>query len=125
MADNLAVVRQAYESFLEGRLPEMIELLDPAIHWSVPRTVPHGGEFVGLDRVREFFDGVRAAWKPLALDLESVGEVGPDLVAGMATVSGILAGARVSYCAVHVFTVRHGKITRFREYVDLDAPLAG
>ena len=34
------------------------------------------------------------------------------------------AGAADGYCAVHVFTVGDGKITRFREYTDLDAAFA-
>lgn len=125
MAHNIALVRHAYESFLKGDAANVMGLLDPTIVWTVPRTVPHGGVFRGLDGVREFFDGVWAAWKPLALDLETVGEIGPGLVAGMATVAGVLAGGDVSYRVIHVFTVVDGRITRFNEYVDLDAPLAG
>lgn len=125
MADHVAVVDRAYDSFLKGDIDEVMSLLDPSIEWSVPRTVPHGGTFVGLDGVLEFFQGVGAAWRPLQLELETVGAIGPDLVAGMAHVSGLLAGSDVSYSSVHVFTVKDGKITRFREYVDLDAALAG
>jgi ketosteroid isomerase-like protein len=125
MADNIAIVQQAYESFLRGDVRGVVDLLDPEIVWIVPRMVPHGGVFRGIDGVREFFDGVGAAWKPLALDLETVGEIGPGQVAGMAKVSGILAGEDVSYRCIHVFTVDNGKITCFREFLDLDAALAG
>ena len=125
MADNIAIVQHAYESFLKGDVGGVVDLLDPEIVWTVPRSVPHGGVFHGVEGVREFFDGVGAAWRPLGLDLETVGQIGPDLVAGMARVSGVLAGDDVSYTAVHVFTVLDGKITCFRKYLDLDAPLAG
>ena len=125
MADNLAIVQRAYDAFLGGDIREVIDLLDPDIVWSVPRTVPHGGDFRGLDGVREFFSGVGAAWKPLALELHTVGEIGPGRIAGLATVSGILAGSEVSYGTVHVFTLVDGKITRFQEYLDLDGALAG
>lgn len=125
MADNIALVQQAYESFLKGDVRAVVDLLDPEIVWIVPRMVPHGGVFRGIEGVREFFDGVGAAWRPLALDLETVGEIGPGQVAGMARVSGILAGGEVSYRCIHVFTVVDGRITAFREYLDLDAPLAG
>lgn len=125
MADNIAVVRQGYESFLEGDLETLLGLLDPAIRWTVPRTVPQGGDFHGLDEMRTFFEGLGAAWRPLGLDLEALGEVGPDTVVGIVTISGTLAGDDVSYGSVHVFTVAGGKITRFKEYIDLDGALAG
>ena len=35
------------------------------------------------------------------------------------------SGGSGAYGAAHAFTVTNGKITKFREYVDLDAPLAG
>lgn len=125
MADNIAIVQHAYTSFLKGDFGEVIELLDPDVVWTVPRTVPHGGVFRGLDGVREFFDGVGAAWRPISLDLDTVGEIGPGQVAGMARVSGILAGDEVNYRSIHVFTLVDGRITDFHEFVDLDAPLAG
>lgn len=87
--------------------------------------MPHGGTFVGRDGMREFFHGVGAAWRPVQLELETAAAIGPDLVASMAHVTGLLAGSDVSYSSVHVFTVKDGKTTRFREYVDLDAALAG
>jgi len=125
MVGNAAVVNFAYESFLRGDVQGVTDLLDPTIHWSVPESVPHGGEFHGLDEVGTFFEGLGAAWRPLALEIEAVDEVGADLVVGIVQVSGTLGGSGVSYGSVHVFTVRDGKITRFREFVDLNACLAG
>ena len=125
MGDAIATVRGAYESLLRGDVDQVLELLDPGVEWVVPRTVPHGGVFHGVEGVREFLDGVGAAWKPVSLHLETVGEIGPGQVAGLARVSGILAGTKVSYNAIHVLTVEDGRITRFREFVDLDAALAG
>lgn len=125
MADNIALVQHAYDCFSKGDLGAVVDLLDPDIVWVVPRMVPHGGAFRGLDGVREFFDGLEAAWQGLTLDLETVGEIGPGQVAGVARVSGILAGDEVSYRCIHVFTLVEARITSFREYLDLDAPLAG
>ena len=125
MASNVEIVELAYQAFLKGDVDSVVDLLHPDTHWSVPRIVPQGGQWHGVDGVRDFFEGVRAAWDPIVLTLETVGEVGPNLVAAMATVSGVLAGGEVSYGSIHVFTVEDGKITRFREYLDLDAALAG
>ena len=125
MADNVAVVHRSYEWFLKGEVDEVNELLDPGIQWFVPRTVPHGGHFQGVAGVREFFAGVGAAWRPINVDLEYIGEIGPGVVVATMTISGTLAGEDVTYRAVHVFTVVDGRITSFREYVDIDAVMAG
>jgi len=34
-------------------------------------------------------------------------------------------GGEASYGAVHLFTIADGKVTRFREFVDLDQALGG
>ena len=125
MGDNVAVVQRSYEWFLKGDADEITDLLDPHIQWSVPRTVPHGGHFQGVAGVREFFDGVRAAWRPIDVALEYIGEIGPGVVVATVTISGTLAGEDVIYRAVHVFTLVEGRITSFREHVDIDVALAG
>jgi ketosteroid isomerase-like protein len=125
MADNAALVRQAYESFLAGDIGSVMGMLAPAIRWSVPRSVPQGGEFVGLDAVLTFFNGLDAAWNPLRLEIEALADAGPHLVVAIVSIAGTCAEDAVEYGAVHVFTLDQGQITRFREYVDLDAPFAG
>ncbi len=120
-----AMVRRAYESFLKGDLTALIGMLDVSVSWSVPRALPQGGEFEGLEGVAIFFKGLRAAWNPLELEIEAVTEASPGVVAVIVAISGTLAGDEVAYGAVHVFNVDRGKVTRFREYVDLDAPFAG
>jgi len=121
MPNNAAVVQQAYEAFGKGDIPTVLGLLHPDVQWSVAEVLPQGGEFQGTDGVLAFFQGLGAAWDLLGLEIEGVGEVGPDLVAGVVQGSGTLGGAAASYTAVHVFTVKDGMITRFREYV-LNAP---
>jgi ketosteroid isomerase-like protein len=123
--DNATLVRQAYESFLQNDIQAVLDMLDPAVCWTVPRTVPQGGVFQGVDEVTTFFQGLSAAWEPLGLEIEALGEIGPDLVVGVTIITGVLAGDPVSYGSVHVFTLRHGKIIGFREYVDLNGALAG
>ena len=76
------------------------------------------------DGALKFFEGIGAAWETLRIDPEAIGDLGPDLVVGVVQGSGLLRGAGPgTYGAVHVFTLRNGKITRFREYVDLDSAL--
>jgi len=118
------LIKRTYEAFGRGDIPTVLDNLTDDVQWSAPGALPHGGQFQGKAGAMEFFQGLGAAWENLGLDVEGVGEVGDDLVVGIVRGDGTLRGAGPSgYGAVHVFTVRDGKIARFREYTDLDKPL--
>jgi uncharacterized protein len=124
MADNVEVVRAAYAAFGRGDIGAIIELVDDSVQWSSPATLPQGGDFAGKDGVMHFFEGVGAAWEALEIDVESLGEIGGNLVIGVLRGSGSLRnGGPAQYGAMHAFTVERGKITRFREFVDVDKAL--
>jgi ketosteroid isomerase-like protein len=125
MATNAAVVQSAYDAFGRGDIGAVLGLLDEAVDWSSPRTLPQGGQFHGKGGVGEFFQAVGGAWSALTLEVESVIEAGNDLVVGVLQATGTRQdGTPGGYGATHVFTVREGKIVRFREYTDLDASIA-
>jgi len=118
---NREVVDQAYAAFGRGDIPALIELIDDDVEWSSPATLPQGGGYRGKDGVLQFFQSVGAAWESLDIETENVDELGSDRVVGVVHGSGSLRGdGPAEYGAVHLFTVRNGKITRFRELVDLD-----
>ena len=121
---NTAVVEQAYAAFGRGDIASVIDVLDDNVEWSSPRTLPHGGEFQGKADVGRFFEGLGAAWETLGLTVETVGEVTNGVVVGVVRADGSRrGGGPAGYGAAHRFDVRNGKITRFREYVDLDKPI--
>ena len=125
MKSNADVVREAYAAFARSDIATILDLLDDGVAWSAPATLPQGGTFTGKDGALKFFEGLGAAWETLEVAGEQLGELqGSDLVIGVVHGSGRLRGAGpAQYGAVHVFTVENGKITRFREYVDLDRAL--
>jgi len=124
MSKSTEIVQQAYKAFAGGDIPGILDLLDDATDWSAPATLPQGGTFAGKDGALKFFEGVGAAWETLRVDPEAIGDLAPDLVAAVIHGTGTLRGAGpAAYGAVHIFTVKNGKITRFREYVDLDRAL--
>ena len=124
MNANADVVHQAYRAFASGDIPALLDLVDDEVAWSAPETLPQGGVFTGKGGAVKFFEGLGAAWETLQVDTEALGEISADLVVAVVRGSGLLRGAGPgTYGAAHVFTVRNGKITRFREYVDLDGPL--
>ena len=57
--------------------------------------------------------------------MESVSDAADGLVVGVLRASGTRQdGTPGGYGAVHVLTVRDGKISRFREFTDLDVSIA-
>jgi uncharacterized protein len=125
MGANAKVVQDAYAAFGRGDIAAVLDLLSDDVEWSSPRTLPHGGEFHGKTEVGGFFKSIGSNWTTLQLDIEAVGEVGAELVVGVLRANGTRdTGAKQSYGSAHAFTVRNGKITGFREYVDLDTALS-
>jgi ketosteroid isomerase-like protein len=125
MGTNAAVVQSAYDAFGRGDIGAVLDMLDDAVEWSSPATLPQGGEFHGKAGVGEFFQRVGDAWTQLGLEIESVSEAENDLVIGVVQASGIREdGTPGGYGATHVFTVRDDKIVRYREYTDLDVSIA-
>src|SRR4051794_5605463 len=118
MGANATLVQDAYAAFGRGDIAAVLDLLADDVEWSSPRTLPHGGEFHGKTAVGGFFQSIGANWQSLSLDVEAVGEVGPELVVGVLRAEGPrTSGERQSYGAAHAFTIRNGKIASFREYV--------
>jgi len=126
MADDVQVVRGAYEAFGRGDVAAIIEVVADTVRWSSPGTLPQGGDFTGKSGVQQFFEKIGAAWESLQVEVESVGEVGAGLVVAIVHASGSLrTGVSAIYGAAHAFTVQDGKIATFREYVDIDRALTG
>jgi ketosteroid isomerase-like protein len=118
------VVEQAYDAFGRGDIPAILELLDDGVEWTAPATLPQGGSYKGREEVGSFFAAVGSAFERLEVEPEGMGEVGDELVVAVVRLNGTRrGGGPAGWGAVHAFSVRDGRITRFREYTDLDAPL--
>ena len=126
MGSNADVINDAYTAFAKGDVPGLLDLVDEGVDWESPATLPHGGHFTGKDGVLAFFQGIGAIWESLTVEADAVAEAEGGLVLAVVRAHGeFRGGGSGAYGAAHVFTVRNGKIAKFREYVDLDAPLAG
>jgi len=123
--DNVATVNGAYEAFGRGDVASVLDALADDVEWTSPLTLPHGGQFRGKSGVGEFFQGIGALWTSLQLEIRGVTALSADSVIGVVTATGELrSGGPAGYGAAHVFTLADGKVTGFREYVDLDKPLS-
>lgn len=118
---NLGVVRQCYDAFAQGDTERLRSYFDPDISWEIP-TVPgvaFSGRRQGCDQVMAFFREMGAAQETRAFQPNEFIAKGPRVVVlGHYAFMIRATGACFESDWVHLFTVRDGKITDFREFLD-------
>ena len=121
-SDNTAFVQSLYAAFGRGDVDTIIAGMSPDIDWaSVGRSsdYPTLGARKGAGEVRAFFGHLAsdvdfAAFSPK--DFDASGD--KVFVEGNSRMSLKAGGSEVDTDWVHVFTIRDGKVARFREYND-------
>ena len=98
---------------------------DPAIEWDMSRLMPDGRVYRGHDGVREFWRGWAGTWDNFEFSLEEVVDAGDGQVVVRVHQAGIGRGSRaaVNFAFGQVWTVRDGRIVRFRAFPDFDQAL--
>jgi len=121
---NTELVQSAYDAFSRGDIPAVIGALEDRVEWDVSAALPQGGSWRGRDGVGEFFQNLGGIWGDLHLEVEQLLE-NEDSVAAVGRAAGRLRDGdhAAGYSFVHLFTVKDGAITRFREWGDADESL--
>ena len=113
---NGAIIRQAYEDFANGDIPAVFAALDAAITWHVPGHSPLSGDFTGHDQIGGFFRRtMELSGGAFSIDVHNV-LTDDDLVVVLATVNAQRNAVSASFPEVHVWRLKNGKATEFREY---------
>jgi uncharacterized protein len=110
---------------LLAALPELIaQACDPDIEWvEDPQRADHG-VYRGHDGVRESFERWLEQWDEFGAEAERFIDCGEDvLVIAREHGRGTTSGASVSSRIYSVWTIRAGKIARYREFYDEHAAL--
>jgi len=119
--ENAGLVQQAYNSIKAGNIEAFLELLAEDVQWQLPEmvNVPFAGSWHGREGVRQFFSKT--------FELQDVVEFEPDeyiaqddrvVVLGRFTMRIKATGRDFSSNWAHVWTVTHGSVTHFYEFVD-------
>ncbi|MBK7702226.1 MAG: nuclear transport factor 2 family protein [bacterium] len=120
MADNLAAIRGAYEAFSRGDVPAVLAVLAPDVSWTEAEGFPYGGTYVGPEAVLQgVFMKLGTEWDGFAaVPSEFVAD--GDTVVALGTYSGKFRATGKSFAApfAHVWQLRAGKVSRFRQYTD-------
>ena len=121
---NTRLVQQAYQSVKAGDFQSFLNALAEDVQWQLPEmeNVPFSGTWHGREQIGQFFSKVALAQD--VIEFEPADFIAQDdrvVVLGRFS-SRVKSTGRVSASAfAHVWTVKGGKVTHFREYVDTAA----
>jgi uncharacterized protein len=113
---NAATIREAYGNFAHGNIPAVFAAFDANITWHVPGHSPLSGDFTGHAQIGNFFRRtMELSGGAFSIDVQNVLADG-DLVVVLAAVNTQRNGVSASFPEVHVWLMKNGKATEFREY---------
>jgi len=122
-ARNIQVVKDAYAAFQRGDINGVLAVLDNNVDWHPVKgaegVAPHAGQRHGRAAVGEFFAQLAMSMEFTRFEPKEFIAQG-DQVAVVGEYAGSIkaTGGKVSSDWVMVFTVRDGKVARFREWTD-------
>jgi ketosteroid isomerase-like protein len=122
--ENVELVRRAFE--LARHDPEsFFSVCDPGIEWDMSRLMPEPRVYHGHDGVREFWRSWTGTWNDFDFQLEQAIDAGDDEVVASVHQGGIGrgSGVGVEQRFGQVWTVRNGRIVRFRAFLTFEAAL--
>jgi ketosteroid isomerase-like protein len=117
---NVDIIRGAYDALAQGDVPAILARCDPAIEWTEAEGFPYAGTYIGPDAV---LNGVimrlGSEWTPFQVTPTEFID-GGDQVVALGRYAGTYNETGKSFDAAfaHVWTLRDGKVVRFRQYVD-------
>jgi ketosteroid isomerase-like protein len=112
-AQNVEIVRRAYEAWNSDDPESAIDLLDPQVRWSLPQHFPDAETWQGRERVVEGLTAMAGAWESLRIDVHELIDEGDRVVArvrfqGRSAITGLaLEGAGIDR---QVWTLRDGLV---------------
>ena len=127
--ENVEIVRTLLEGFAHRQHERAFELYDPEIEWDASRMeLPDDVSAVyhGHDGVRAFWRNWLSAWSDIDFELQDVVDAGDEVVA---LIRNQRQWGRQSGIVTEVppyglvFTIRGGKVVRWRAYPDQESAL--
>jgi uncharacterized protein len=120
---NINVVKSLYEAFGRKDRIAILGLVDPMIEIRQSDLLPWGGSYRGLGGLQNFFTKLLSNVDS-QLDQSQYIDAGDDVVMiGRTHGKTKDKGTSFDVTAVHVWTVRNGKIASFQSYIDTPAML--
>ena len=122
--ENLEVVKNAYAAFLKGDIGAVIAACAEDVVWTIPglASVPVAGTRRGREGVAEFFRTLGENQTPQEFQPREFVANGDSVVA-LGHYSWTIRRTGRTYASewAHAFTLREGRVVKFREYSDTAA----
>jgi ketosteroid isomerase-like protein len=117
---SVEFLKGLYAAFGRGDVPAVLGGWADDIEWNEAEGMPYGGVYRGGDAV------VQSVFGPIATDVEGFAVTPEEFVGSGETVAvvvrytgtGKVTGKSLDVPVVHVWDIRDGKITRFRQFID-------
>lgn len=123
---NIDVVRAVVDAFNRGDFATALELCTEDVEFDWSRRMLDGEVFHGHEGLRHFMRDALEIFDEIHIPAEDVTDLGDNLVllAGSARFRGHASGLDVEAYAANLWTVRDGKVSRFRFYQSKEDALA-
>jgi len=123
---NIEVVRAVVDAFNRGDLTTALGLCTEDVEFDWSRRMLDGEVFHGHEGLRQFMQDTLEIFDEIHIPAEDVTDLGDDVVllAGSARFRGHASGLGVEAYAANLWTVRDGKVARFRFYQSKEDALA-
>ena len=122
MGQNVDVARALYDAFAQGDVATVLGSMDPSIEWHEAEGNPYdpGGPFVGPQVIaEELFMKLATEWDDFRVSPKEFVETdGGVVVEGRYTGVYKATGTPMDAEFAHVWKLRDGKITTFKQYTD-------
>lgn len=120
---NTQIVRDAYAAFQRGDIDQILALVDDDVEWEAVKgaegVAPTAGVRRGRSGVAEFFSQLAASTSFQKFEPREFIAQGDHVVAiGAYELTVAATSRRVAAEWVMVFTIRNGRVARFREWTD-------
>jgi uncharacterized protein len=121
--ENVQIVKDAYAAFGRGHIPALLSLLTEVVVWNSPgEGLPLAGTYRGRDGVASFFQKLAKQAGILEFQpREFLANGDRVLVVGWERTKIKATGHGAEIDWVMSFTLRNGKIAKFREHTDTKA----
>lgn len=121
-AENVATIKALYESFEGGDVPAVLGRMSPDIVWNEAENFPYadGNPYRGPEAIAAgVFARCGGEWDGFAVAMPDLID-GGDRVVAFGRYSGAFkaTGRNINPQAVHVWTLRDGKVVAFQQYID-------
>jgi uncharacterized protein len=122
---NIELVRAAMDAFGRSDLQALRDLCHPDLEVDWSRRLIDPQVIHGLDEMGRFLEEMQGIFDAISFEELEISDYGDDvLLVSTGTFRGRASGLEVSATAANLWTIRDGKIARFRFYQTKDDALA-